>query len=104
VVLVDEDYCIGCRYCIQACPYGARFLDPRTKTADKCTFCYHRITEGLLPACVEVCPTQARIFGELDMMSTPLNRMMRQSNIQVLKAHMNTKPKVFYSDLDGEVR
>jgi tetrathionate reductase subunit B len=104
VVLVDEDYCIGCRYCIQACPYGARFLDPRTKTANKCTFCYHRITKGLLPACVEVCPTQARIFGELDKLSTPLNRMMRQNHIQVLKAHMNTKPKVFYSDLDGEVR
>jgi Fe-S-cluster-containing dehydrogenase component len=104
VILVDEDYCIGCRYCIQACPYGARFLDPRTHTADKCTFCYHRITKGLLPACVEICPTQARIFGELDKLSTPLNRMMRQSNIQVLKAHMNTKPKVFYSDLDGEVR
>jgi Fe-S-cluster-containing dehydrogenase component len=104
VILVDEDYCIGCRYCIQACPYGARFLDPRTHTADKCTFCYHRITKGLLPACVEICPTQARIFGELDKLSTPLNRMMRQSNIQVLKAHMNTEPKVFYSDLDGEVR
>ncbi len=104
VVLVDEDYCIGCRYCIQACPYGARFLDPRTKTADKCTFCYHRITKGLLPACVEICPTQARIFGELDKLSTPLNRMMRQSNIQTLKAHMNTEPKVFYSNLDGEVR
>jgi Fe-S-cluster-containing dehydrogenase component len=104
VVLVDEDYCIGCRYCIQACPYGARFLDPRTKTADKCTFCYHRITKGLLPACVEVCPTQARIFGELGKLSTPLNRMLRQSHIQVLKAHMNTEPKVFYSDLDGEVR
>jgi len=104
VVLVDEDYCIGCRYCIQACPYGARFLDPRTHTADKCTFCYHRITKGLLPACVEICPTQARIFGELDKLSTPLNRMMRQNNIQVLKSHMNTEPKVFYSDLDGEVR
>jgi tetrathionate reductase subunit B len=104
VVLVDEDYCIGCRYCIQACPYGARFLDPRTKTADKCTFCYHRITKGLLPACVEACPTQARIFGELGKLSTPLNRMMRQSKIQVLKPHMNTDPKVFYSDLDGEVR
>ena len=104
VVLVDDDYCIGCRYCIQACPYGARFLDPRTHTAGKCTFCYHRIIEGLLPACVEICPTQARIFGELDKLSTPLNRMMRQSNIQVLKAHMNTEPKVFYSDLDGEVR
>jgi Fe-S-cluster-containing dehydrogenase component len=104
VVLVDKDYCIGCRYCIQACPYGARYLDPRSKTADKCTFCYHRITKGLLPACVEVCPTQARIFGELGKLSTPLNRMMRQSNIQVLKAHMNTEPKVFYSELDGEVR
>ena len=104
VVLVDSDYCIGCRYCIQACPYGARYLDPRTKTADKCTFCYHRITKGLLPACVEVCPTQARIFGELGKRSTPLNRMMRQSHIQVLKPHMNTEPKVFYSDLDGEVR
>jgi Fe-S-cluster-containing dehydrogenase component len=104
VVLVDKDYCIGCRYCIQACPYGARYLDPRTKTADKCTFCYHRITKGLLPACVEVCPTQARIFGELGKLSTPLNRMMRQSNIQVLKPHMNTEPKVFYSELDGEVR
>lgn len=104
VVLVDDDYCIGCRYCIQACPYGARFLDPRTHTAGKCTFCYHRITEGLLPACVEICPTQARIFGELGKLSTPLNRMMRQSNIQVLKSHMNTEPKVFYSDLDGEVR
>ncbi len=104
VVLVDEDYCIGCRYCIQACPYGARFLDPRSKAADKCTFCYHRITKGMLPACVEICPTQARIFGELGKLSTPLNRMMRQSHIQVLKAHMNTEPKVFYSDLDGEVR
>src|SRR3989337_2004640 len=47
VVLVDKDYCIGCRYCIQACPYGARFLHPETKTAEKCTFCYHRITKGL---------------------------------------------------------
>lgn len=104
VVLVDSEYCIGCRYCIQACPYGARYLDPRTKTADKCTFCYHRITKGLLPACVEVCPTQARIFGELGKRSTPLNRMMRRNNIQVLKPHMNTEPKVFYSKLDGEVR
>jgi Fe-S-cluster-containing dehydrogenase component len=104
VVLVDSEYCIGCRYCIQACPYGARFLDPRTKTADKCTFCYHRITKGMLPACVEVCPTQARVFGEVGMRSTPLNRMMRMSNLEVLKPYMNTEPKVFYSELDGEVR
>ena len=104
VVLVDKDYCIGCRYCIQACPYGARYLDPRTRTADKCTFCYHRITKGLLPACVEVCPTQARIFGELHVKASPLQRMMRLSEIQVLKPYMNTAPKVYYSSLDGEVR
>ena len=104
VILVDRDYCIGCRYCIQACPYGARYLDPRTKTADKCTFCYHRIRQDLLPACVEVCPTQARIFGELGSRSSPLHRMKRMNNIQVLKPELNTDPKVLYSNLDGEVR
>jgi Fe-S-cluster-containing dehydrogenase component len=104
VVLVDADYCIGCRYCIQACPYGARYLDPRNEVADKCTFCYHRITKGLLPACVEVCPTQARIFGDVQAMASPLRRMMRLSSLQVLKPELNTEPKVFYSTLDKEVR
>ena len=104
VVLVDQDYCIGCRYCIQACPYGARYLDPRTHTADKCTFCYHRITKGLSPACVEVCPTQARVFGQLGAKSSPLRRIRRMNKLQVLKPYLNTKPKVFYTELDGEVR
>lgn len=104
VVLVDKDYCIGCRYCIQACPYGARFLDPRTRTADKCTFCYHRVVKGLLPACVEVCPTGARVFGDLRQRSSPLERFMRMNKLQVLKPHLNTGPKVYYANLDGEVR
>ena len=104
VILVDADYCIGCRYCIQACPYGARYLDPRSKTADKCTFCYHRITRGLEPACVEICPTGARVFGELKSLASPLRRMMRMSELQVLKPSLNTEPKVYYSGLDGEVR
>ena len=60
VVLVDKKYCLGCRYCVQACPYGCRFIDPRTHTADKCDLCYHRITKGLTTACCEACPTGAR--------------------------------------------
>jgi Fe-S-cluster-containing dehydrogenase component len=104
VILVDADRCIGCRYCIQACPYGARYLNPLTDTADKCTFCYHRITKGLLPACVEVCPTQARIFGDIDSPASPLARFRRMNKLHVLKPSLNTEPKVQYADLDGEVR
>ena len=104
VVLVDENRCIGCRYCIQACPYGARYLHPEKEVADKCTFCYHRITKGMLPACVEVCPTQARIFGDVKSGASPLNRFKRMNKLHVLKPSLNTDPKVSYSGLDGEVR
>jgi len=104
VIIVDETRCIGCRYCIQACPYGARYLHPEKQTADKCTFCYHRITKDLLPACVEVCPTQARIFGDLRSGASPLGRFKRSNKLHVLKPFLNTEPKVSYSDLDGEVR
>ncbi len=103
-VLVDQEYCIGCRYCIQACPYGARFLNPVTHTAEKCTFCYHRVVQGKVPACVEVCPTGARIFGDVRSRSSPLVRFTRFNEIQVLKPQLNTAPKVYYANLDGEVR
>jgi Fe-S-cluster-containing dehydrogenase component len=104
VVLVDSQRCIGCSYCIQACPYGARYLSPKTRTADKCTFCYHRVRNGLLPACVEVCPTQARIFGDLRSKASRLVRFQRMNKIHVLKPALNTEPKVYYAQLDGEVR
>ncbi len=104
VVLVDDEYCIGCRYCIQACPYGARYLHPEKRVAAKCTFCYHRLKEGLLPACVEVCPTGARLFGDLESRASPLARFHRFNHVQVLKPHLNTEPKVHYANLDGEVR
>lgn len=104
VVLVNSTTCIGCRYCIQACPYGARYLHPEKKTADKCTFCYHRISQGLLPACVEVCPTQARMFGDVNSVASPLARLTRMNKIHVLKPHLNTEPKVYYANLDGEVK
>ena len=103
-VIVDGKRCIGCRYCIQACPYGARYLHPTTKTADKCTFCYHRVVKGLQPACVEVCPTQARIFGDLRSRASRLVRFTRMNKIHVLKPQLNTEPKVYYAQLDGEVR
>ena len=104
VILVDDKYCVGCRYCIQACPYGARFLHPEKNVAEKCTFCYHRIVKGLLPTCVEVCPTQARIFGEVGLRSSPLRRFVRFNDITVLKQQLNTRPKVYYAGADGEVR
>jgi Fe-S-cluster-containing dehydrogenase component len=103
-VIVDSSRCVGCRYCIQACPYGARYLHPKTNTADKCTFCYHRVVKGLQPACVEVCPTQARIFGDLKSKASRLVRFERMNMISVLKPALNTEPKVHYAQLDGEVR
>ncbi len=104
VVLVDEKYCIGCSYCIQACPYGARFMNPITKVADKCTFCYHRITQDLQPACVEVCPTNARIFGNLRDKKSELVSFLKKNPTEVLKPHLNTKSRVFYNGLSSEVR
>jgi tetrathionate reductase subunit B len=105
-VLVDPKYCIGCGFCIQACPYGCRFLNPITKTAEKCTLCYHRITSGLKPACVEVCPTQARIFGDLlnSVTDDPLVKFYEENRVSVLKPHLGTGPRVLYAGLDKEVR
>jgi Fe-S-cluster-containing dehydrogenase component len=106
VVLVDKNYCIGCGFCIQACPYGCRFFNPVTHTADKCTMCYHRITRGLRPACVEICPSQARIFGDLknSKPEDPIQRFISGNTTQGLKAHLGTKPRVRYAGLDDEVR
>lgn len=104
-VLIDPKYCIGCGFCIQACPYGCRFLNPATKTAEKCTLCYHRITRGLKPACVEVCPTQARIFGDLKQAGPddPLQQFYQNNRVQALKPHLGTEPRVLYAGIDKEV-
>ncbi len=104
VVLVDESYCLGCRYCVQACPYGCRYIHPRKHTVDKCTLCYHRITQGLTTACCEACPTGARQLADLKNPADPVHEFLRTNKIQVLKPHMATHSKVFYRALDGAVR
>jgi tetrathionate reductase subunit B len=104
VVLVDKKYCMGCRYCVQACPYGCRYIDPRTGTVDKCSLCYHRITKGLTTACCEACPTGARQLADLKNPADPVHEFLRTHMVQVLKPQMATGSKVYYNGLDGSVR
>ncbi len=104
VVLVDQKYCLGCRYCVQACPYGCRFINPATMTANKCTLCYHRITKGLTTACCESCPTGARQLADLKNPNDPIHEFIRTHAVQVLKPQMATRSKCFYYGLDGSVR
>jgi tetrathionate reductase subunit B len=104
IALVDEKYCIGCGYCIQACPYGCRYLHPEKGTVDKCTLCYHRLQKGLAPACMEVCPSGARIYGNLKDKNSDLVMFMKENIYHVLKPHLNTGSKLYYNALSSEVR
>jgi tetrathionate reductase subunit B len=103
-ILVDGDRCIGCGYCVQACPYGSRFIHPATHTASKCTWCYHRITKGLKPACVTVCPTGTRSFGDLRNEGDPVRHAIEHDRVQILQGHLLTEPQCYYTHLDKEVR
>lgn len=103
-VLVDPEYCLGCRYCIQACPYGCRYLHPTKNVVDKCSLCYHRITKGLTTACCEACPTGARRLGDLKDPKDPIHDFLREHKVQVLKPQMATGSKTWYAGLDGSVR
>lgn len=104
VVLVDRSWCIGCGYCIMACPYGVRFFHPVHKVADKCTFCYHRIMHGMKPACVEACAFSARKIGNLKDADDEVARIVATQRVAVLKDEYGTKPQVFYIGLDKNVR
>jgi tetrathionate reductase subunit B len=103
LVLVDYAYCIGCQYCVQACPYGVRFFNYEKNVADKCTWCYHRITKGLLPACVEICPVGARIFGDRNDPQSAISQFIQNNRVQVLKPEAGTEPNVFYIGIDKDV-
>lgn len=99
-ILIDYDRCIGCKYCMAACPYDARFVNPVRKTAEKCTFCYHRVQMGLLPACVTTCVGGARIFGDLHDPDSLVSRLIANNPVQVLKPEMNTRPMIYYIGAD----
>jgi tetrathionate reductase subunit B len=100
IVVVDPDLCIGCKYCIQACPYDSRFPNPVTGTADKCDFCLHRVSQGLVPACVEACIGDARIFGDLNDPDSEITKQVSSEPVSVLRPGMGTEPNVYYIDAD----
>jgi len=101
-VVIDDDLCIGCAYCVQACPYDMRYINPVTKIADKCDFCRARYGEGLLPACVTSCIGNARIFGDMDDPDSEISQVMNNNPVQVLYPEYGTEPNVFYIAMDEE--
>lgn len=92
----DEDLCIGCKACMQACPYDAIYMDPDSNTAAKCNFCSHRVDEGLLPACVVVCPVEALVFGDMDDPTSKVSRELAAKKVTVRRPEQRTRPKAFY--------
>ncbi len=120
IVIVDNDKCVGCRACYVACPYKNRYYlpkDDRLKkgyfgtltpfeemkyrnfkegTVVKCTFCHERVDRGMNPACVDVCPTDARKFGDLDDPSSEVSVLLSERNHFQLLPEMGTKPCVYY--------
>jgi len=100
IVVVNADACVGCGYCVNACPYDARFINEDTGKADKCTFCAHRVDAGLLPACVESCVGGARVFGNLADPSSAARRLLDSGQARVLRPEMRTGPQVYYLGLE----
>ena len=96
IVLIDVDLCVGCLYCVAACPYQARFVHPVTKAPDKCTFCHEsRLSRGEEPACVTVCPTDALIFGDLNDTKSKINQVLSNKVTYRQKESLGTNPKMF---------
>ena len=100
VVDFDTGNCIGCKACMNACPYDAIFINPETNTANKCNFCNHRVEVGLEPSCVIVCPTQAIVVADLDDPTNPATRIIARDDVAVRSPEQNTKPAVFYRGAD----
>jgi len=112
-VAIDEHRCIGCRYCVAACPYGSRsfnWVDPRpfvvqptgdypTRTrgvVEKCNLCEERVAAGRLPACVEACPDRALLFGDLRDPNSEIRRVLAERYAIRRKPELGTRPQVYY--------
>ena len=100
VVDFNDDNCIGCKACMNACPYDAIYINPETSTAHKCNFCNHRIEQGLSPSCVVVCPTEAIRVADLDDPSDEVTGIISRSDVSVRAPQQGTSPKVFYRGAD----
>ena len=103
IVMVDPHRCIGCKYCIASCPYGARYLNPMKKYVQKCYWCYHRVDVGLEPACVNSCPTRAMIFGDANDPDSEVSKLLARNSVAVLKPEKNTHPQVYYIEADQSI-
>lgn len=98
IVDIDRDACIGCRACMQACPYDAIYLNEDSGAIEKCHFCAHRIEQNLAPACVIVCPEEAIVFGDLHDKSSKISRMVAEHPTLVRRTEQGTGPNVHYLD------
>lgn len=100
IVDFNNNRCIGCKSCMQACPYDALYIDPETSTAAKCNYCAHRVDVGLEPACVNICPEEAIISGDLDNPESKISQLLGRHQVTVRKPEKHTKPNLFYIDGD----
>jgi len=95
IVKVTHNECIGCGACIESCPYDARYVHPEGYI-DKCTFCDHRVSNGMNTACVDVCPTDCLIFGDLDDPKSPVSIALKENDWYVLAPEAGTRPQLYF--------
>lgn len=98
VVMIDEDRCFGCQYCIWACPYEARFFNPERRIVQKCNMCIHLTAMGKEPNCVLNCPAKARAFGDLNDPNSDASKLLarHQGRIFRIREDLGTEPNVYY--------